>query len=168
MRLPWRSPSGSVRALGTALEDARRLAGAALPRETGGILLGYRRHGEVVVQCFLEVADEEAGPTRYRRRHEPAQAALDHELALQPPGSALGYVGEWHSHPGKAGPNRRDVRELGQSARQTRYPVALVVLFFDGASWTPLAWTAVGRRTRAARVIEVRDDGESIEGQDEP
>ncbi len=152
MRLRRQMRHRSVRVLETALANPRTLADAALPNETGGILLGHRRGQEVIVERFLEVPDEDATPTSYRRRHVEAQAALDALLAAEPPGSALGYVGEWHSHPGRAGASRRDVKQLRESADQTGAPVALMVLLADGRSWEPSAWIAIGRRTRRARV----------------
>lgn len=168
MRLPRGAQPGSVHIVDSALDEARTLAGAALPKETGGILLGHRRDGEVIVQRFLEVPDEEAGPTRYGRRYASAQAVLDVALTQLRPAFLLGYVGEWHSHPGKAGPSRQDVRELRQSARQTLHPIALIVLCFDGQSWSPGAWIARRRSSRPAEVIELLDgDSEEADRENE-
>lgn len=160
MRVRRSSRNRSVRVLSAALAEVRVIAEAAIPRETGGILLGHRGDdSEVIVRRFLEVPDEQAGPTQYRRRHAAAQAALDEVLALQPPGAVLGYVGEWHSHPGREGPNNQDVQELRECARRTRHAIALIVLSFEGQSWIPRAWAARGRRCRPVEAIEVPDKG---------
>lgn len=163
---PRRTPPAPVRIDRGALADAESLADAALPQETGGILLGDRADGVVVVRRFLEVPDEAAGTTRYQRQHGPAQEALDRILGLEPPDSLLGYVGEWHSHPGPAGPSRQDVKELRASARRLKHPVALVALCREQGSWGPRAWTAHGRRARATTVIE-SDEADSVEEGDQ-
>jgi integrative and conjugative element protein (TIGR02256 family) len=159
MRRGRRSQNWSVRVLDSALGEARTFAETALPGETGGILLGYRSERGVEVQGFLEVPDEQAGPTRYRRRHAAAQARLEAAIAGELPGSPIGYVGEWHSHPEKEGPSSRDVHELRECARQVKDHIALVVLFLDRRSWTAAAWAGKGRRCHAVAAIEIVHDG---------
>ena len=161
-------PPWPVRVPEAALTKVRTLAHAALPKETGGILIGYRTDQEVIVERFLEIPDEDATPTSYRRRHAEAQAALDGVLASEPPGSLLGYVGEWHSHPGQAGPSRKDVRQLRHGAQQVVSPVALMVLLHDGHSWEPTSFIAHGPRSRRTSVVVVPRRSMEKDGADEP
>jgi integrative and conjugative element protein (TIGR02256 family) len=157
----------SVRIDSRALAQAEALAGAALPRETGGILLGHRVDAAVIVGQLLQVPDKEARPAKYLRRHALAQQALDRVMALERPDSPLGYVGEWHSHPGDVGPSRQDVKELRASARQLKDAVALVVLCREGHSWIARAWMAQGWRTWPSATIEIIDGTRQEDRQDE-
>lgn len=156
MRIRQRRRSQVLGVLPLALEEAGALANAALPNETGGILLGYRADGKVMVERFLEVPDEPAEPTSYGRRHAAAEEALGRVLGSEPQGSPLGYVGEWHSHPLPFDPSARDLREFRRSARATSPPIALVVLAHgpsDG-SWIPRAWVALRWSIQPAEIEE--------------
>jgi integrative and conjugative element protein (TIGR02256 family) len=112
-----------------AVETIRNAAWAAVPRETGGILIGWRGGATqltVSVHTALVVEDPAAARTTYELNRDRAQTALDAYRAGQQDHN-LGYVGEWHSHPAPQPPSRQDLRSLRASARLASGPVALVV-----------------------------------------
>lgn len=99
---------------------------AALPNETGGILLGFRTPCLIVVTRTVTVADPQSSRRGYLRRYRQAQARMAIGRGDAPP--VVGYVGEWHTHPADVGPSRSDLRALAAIARLSQGPVALVVL----------------------------------------
>lgn len=109
-------------ALDTAITDGTE----ALPRETGGILLGFRTPNLIVVTRPVTVADPRSSQHGYLRRHRQAQARMAIGRGDAPP--VVGYVGEWHTHPADVGPSRTDLRALAGIARLVQGPVALIVL----------------------------------------
>lgn len=149
-------PPPTVRILRGALADATAAASRSLPRESGGILLGWREPEAIVVARIIEVTDPEAGHTTYTRSHAQAEAALQRALADSPRGGLAGYVGEWHVHPALQAPSRQDRRELRAVARRSEHAVALVVLAHDPptGSWSPVALTARSCRVRTAQISE--------------
>lgn len=144
-----------VRVAEATLSRGERLAREAVPREHGGVLLGWWEADSVaVVAELLSVPDPAAGPLRYRRRHAPAQARLD-EYLLTRDDPRCGYIGEWHSHPAPQGPSRIDRAELSALVRQTGKPVALIVLALRrGGGLTVHGLVGRPRRLRRA-VIEI-------------
>lgn len=102
----------------------------ALPRETGGILLGFRTPNLIVVTRALVVGDPSSSGRTYLRRRRRAQALLT--AACQEADAVLGYVGEWHTHPADQPPSRTDHRALGETARMASSVVALLVLAYPG------------------------------------
>jgi integrative and conjugative element protein (TIGR02256 family) len=110
-----------------ALSTATHLALAALPRETGGILVGWHEEAIVVVAGMLAVPDKKAGRRHYVRNHKHAQKVLDaHRHTCDD--DRVGYVGEWHSHPAPQPPSSVDYNALAELTRDTSDQVALVVL----------------------------------------
>ncbi|MBU8763327.1 Mov34/MPN/PAD-1 family protein [Micrococcus luteus] len=109
-------------------------ASRALPRETGGLLLGYYIASEPhIVQC-VEVPDPVATSARYRRDAATAAAALRQAVASETD-NATGYIGEWHSHPGPNGPSETDSLALRQLAVAGAHDVLLVVIARASTDW---------------------------------
>lgn len=136
-----------------ALSTATTLALAALPRETGGILVGWHEDNTVVVTDLLPVPDRSAGRRHYVRNHKRAQKVLDqHRKAC--PDNRIGYVGEWHSHPAPQPPSSVDYNALANLATNVNGQVALVVLaiHFDHHI-TPVGATA----RRAGNEVTITD-----------
>jgi len=128
----------------TALANGSELARAALPRETGGILVGWHEGDTVVVTDVLPVPDRRAGGRHYNRNHKRAQRVLDlHRKRTAD--ENVGYVGEWHSHPAPQPPSHVDLNSLADLTEATDQTVALVVfaVHSDGAV-SPVG--AAGRR----------------------
>lgn len=103
---------------------------AALPRETGGILAGFRTQDGVVVTAAVVVPDASSSGRAYLRREGRARSALEGLRADAPP--VVGYVGEWHTHPAEQPPSSTDLATLTQIAAASDDLVALLVLPFDG------------------------------------
>jgi proteasome lid subunit RPN8/RPN11 len=115
---------------GPVLAELGTAAVAALPKETGGLLLGWwdiRDDAEViVVRHAIEVPDRWATPTSWVRRPHAAWAALSRALtALSHP--LLGYVGDWHSHPETCMASGRDRASLLSTSLQYQHPVLLLI-----------------------------------------
>lgn len=111
-----------------AVRSAAVAGAAALPYETGGVLIGFRTPDLVVVTRTLCVPDPRSSPHRYRRDRRRAQAQM--AAAGINTISPMGYVGEWHTHPADFPPSRTDERALASTARSTGQPVALMVLAY--------------------------------------
>lgn len=84
----------------------RTLREAALPNETGGILVGYHdmvRKSVFIVDALPEPADSIGKPTSFVRGTE---GIVDTLLEISNrTANNVGYIGEWHSHPNGAPAN---------------------------------------------------------------
>ncbi|MFF1475389.1 Mov34/MPN/PAD-1 family protein [Streptomyces mirabilis] len=98
-----------------------------LPRETGGILLGYGEDTDIVVTHALIVDGPGASTHRYVRDDVRANVLLAAFLAQRADDDPTGYVGEWHSHPAPSGPSPTDVAAMQATAREHDSPLALLV-----------------------------------------
>ena len=127
-----------------ALNAAVEAGSAALPKETGGILLGFRIPDGLVVTRFLLVEDDSSSTHSYLRRRRPAQGQLD--AARRHAGAATGYVGDWHTHPKDVGPSRSDARSMAAACRDAGGPVVLIVLTYSGTEFAH-AHAQIARRT---------------------
>ena len=131
------------------------VADAAAPLETGGILLGYRTRHAVVVAGVAEVADYTATTTSYTMRTAQAQAVLDDVRQFFPVGSAVGYIGDWHSHPANSPPSTTDRRSHATLNRHYRKAMAGLVAVHTCDGWVPHAHLA--NRWRLARcTVEIK------------
>jgi len=106
----------------------------ALPREVGGILLGYYTVEGPRVVAAPVVPDPRATRIRYRRDAEAAGRIL---AACQQDDSTnlLGYLGEWHTHPLPIGPSSADLLSVRRLAEDGGHDVALVVLALRLLRW---------------------------------
>lgn len=119
----------------SAITTMHEAATSSLPKETGGILLGYRTNDGVSVTGAIEVKDRRATRTAYRRSRRQAMRRLAEALALEPADSAIGYVGEWHSHPAPQPPSDQDLAALAATALAAPDDIVLVVLSRHGGEW---------------------------------
>lgn len=117
-RIELRQEAYEVIASATALQ---------LPRETGGILLGYWEDANVVVTHAFVVDGQGASTHRYVRDDVAANTLLAAFLAEREGDDPTGYVGEWHSHPAPSGPSSTDVAAMQATAREHDGPIALLV-----------------------------------------
>jgi len=140
---------------------------AALPVETGGILLGYRADDDVVVTELLVVANPSASSLRYIRDDVKANELLNDWFASHPDDSLTGYVGEWHSHPGIGPASGLDLSSARATARRANGPIALLV-----CAPGPLVWldAFVLRRARFRRIsterVPIEVQNESMDSRD--
>lgn len=73
---------------------------AALPNETGGVLVGYfdlTLKMACIVDCLAAPPDSKANPVEFERGTEGLVDAIK-EISRRTVG-IVGYIGEWHSHP---------------------------------------------------------------------
>lgn len=97
----------------------RAMREAALPNETGGVLLGYfdlPLKSVCIVDCLSAPPDSKASSVAFERGIAGLSKAV--EDAARRTASVVGYIGEWHSHPKghSASPSRDDLIQLAQLA----------------------------------------------------
>jgi integrative and conjugative element protein (TIGR02256 family) len=102
------------------------IANNAMPRETGGLLLGWWNGHNVFIEDSTEVVDTNATSNSWIRHEHAAQERLDAALA-ETSASPMGYVGDWHSHPAVQGASATDLTSLKQASVQYKHPLVLVV-----------------------------------------
>jgi molybdopterin/thiamine biosynthesis adenylyltransferase/proteasome lid subunit RPN8/RPN11 len=109
-----------------AQRELRRLTAAALPNETGGVLVGCMIDERPVVTDIVEIHDDTATERHYRVPEGATANAVD---AARQRDARLGYLGEWHSHPGGSGPSALDVAAMLGAAEDsgTSEPVLVLV-----------------------------------------
>jgi integrative and conjugative element protein (TIGR02256 family) len=116
----------------------RRLRAEHLPRETGGVLLGYHdlNIGAIVVVDAMEAPpDSESTEASFERGVQGvADAAKE---AHRRTAGIVGYIGEWHSHPPgySADPSRDDLYQLAYLAIGLSHdgmPAVTVIIGEDG------------------------------------
>ncbi|WP_285249457.1 SAVED domain-containing protein [Pseudarthrobacter sp. fls2-241-R2A-168] len=98
-----------------------------LPKEAGGILLGYLESNTVVVTNALTVHSPRATSSQYVRDDLLANQLLQKFLAQRADDDPTGYIGEWHSHPAPKGPSSTDLWSIRAIARTSEGPIALIV-----------------------------------------
>lgn len=119
-----------------ALTSMERAGAAALPRETGGILAGFRSGETIVVTRALLVGDPRSTHVTYELDRERAKAVLDDLRVDAPP--VVGFVGDWHTHPRDVPPSALDLESLARSAADATDLVALLVLPYTGTRPEPV------------------------------
>lgn len=95
----------------------KQLRLAALPNETGGVLLGYHDFNVgaiVLVDALSAPSDSRASPGSFERGTEGLMKAV--QAASKRTAGIVGYVGEWHSHPPghSATPSQDDLIQLAE------------------------------------------------------
>lgn len=119
-----------------------------LPRETGGILLGYQENGTIVATHALVVEGQGTTTTRYVRDDVRANRLLKEFLEQRSEEDPAGYIGEWHSHPSPSGPSPVDHAAMRATVRVSSNPIALLVF---APSDTDTFFGLIARRQRFGR-----------------
>lgn len=138
-------PPTRINLLVDAYETIAFEAANHLPRETGGILLGYQDNGTIVATHALVVEGQGATTNRYVRDDIRADELLQEFLDQRADDDPIGYVGEWHSHPSPSGPSTVDHAAMRATAKVSSNPIALLV-FAPGA--TGAFFGLIARRQR--------------------
>lgn len=114
----------------------RERAASAVPFETGGVLLGVWAGSEPWVTAAPEVASEKPSRDLYVL---PAGVTTEVVDAHRHDDPRIGYLGEWHTHPGDSGPSSRDQRTLRRLTGDDVRPV-LAIVGCSGEGWRLKAW----------------------------
>jgi proteasome lid subunit RPN8/RPN11 len=110
----------------TAVAELIAAAQRSHPLETGGILVGVTVGGRPWVTGVIEVDSPDRGARHYRLPAGSTQPAV---RSARRRDSRLGYLGDWHSHPGDAGPSGIDLATLAvMSAKRHRFPMPTLVV----------------------------------------
>lgn len=109
-----------------AHEELLAIVEVRLPNESGGLLIGFRAGKNICIEHIVEV-DGPRGPAHYVLREAEREKALDGWRRRHPSNTLSGYVGTWHSHPGPAGPSRRDWLTFGYRSARTKDPIGMIV-----------------------------------------
>lgn len=136
----------------------------AVPRETGGLLLGYIAPASTPEEVLIEdVLGPGPGAEHTTRSFVPDSAWQQEQLAAAYEGSGriTTYLGDWHTHPrGVPAPSRRDRRTARVIARlrTSRLPRPLMLILASDADgkWTLVVYRWQGRRLEPVDV-EVLD-----------
>jgi integrative and conjugative element protein (TIGR02256 family) len=135
--------------------ETARNASKAIPRETGGILIGWRTESSIQVVGAVEVPDPFATRWHYERHHNEAEALL--EAALAESGDpAIGYVGEWHTHQAPLRHSVQDRRELRSISSLASHAMALIIVARRRRTWRLHAMTALRGSIGKARIHDLR------------
>lgn len=87
------------------VKDMETMSAAALPCETGGVLVGVKARRGIWIVGAVELADERS-PGCYTVPKGATKPAVRHAQETIDP--RVGYAGEWHSHTADFGPSSRD------------------------------------------------------------
>jgi len=109
-----------------------------LPRETGGILLGYydlNVNMVVVVDCLPAPEDSAASETMFERGIEGLSNSVQ-DASIKTAGQVR-YIGEWHSHPDgcSSNPSSHDIlqlTELASAMHDEGLPSLVLIIAEDG------------------------------------
>lgn len=145
------------------------------PLETGGVLLGYwvEEKSDVVVTHMIGPGPK-AIHKRFRfapdHRYQSAEITRIHAEHQCAQSYDIGYLGDWHTHPGScaylSGYDRATLKRIALT-QSARAPQPVMFIFGQastnrsvpgyGAPWQPAAWLAtVSRRRFRRRVIETQ------------
>ena len=131
-----------------AYETIASEAAMRLPRETGGVLLGYQENGTIVATHALVVDGQATTTNRYVRDDVRANTLLNGFLDQRADDDPTGYIGEWHSHPSPSGPSPIDHTAMRATAKLSANPIALLVFAPSG---TGQFFGLIARRQRFRR-----------------
>ena len=120
------------------LNKLNALREKGLPRETGGILLGYYDFNVnivVVVDCLPAPQDSTATETMFERGIEGLLSAV--QAASIKTAGHVRYIGEWHSHPDgcSTNPSQNDLiqlSELASAMHDEGLPSLMLIIGEDG------------------------------------
>ena len=124
------------------LEKVMAKRSEKLPSETGGVLIGtfdMQRHIIYVVDVLFSPPDSDEWPTVYVRGCQDLATEIARVQSLT--AGALGYVGEWHSHPKGygAGASPTDEEAISMLAAEMAYE-GLPALMLIAADNNEHAW----------------------------
>ena len=123
------------------LEKVRELRKAALPAETGGVLVGYHdlNEGRIYVVDALNAPADSIGTPESFERGVMGLTATVAEIERRSAGQ-IGYLGEWHSHPkgydaSESGDDIWQLFFLGDLLRREDLPALMLIVAEEDQQW---------------------------------
>jgi integrative and conjugative element protein (TIGR02256 family) len=123
------------------LDKLRALRKAALPAETGGVLVGYHdlNEGRVYVVDALDAPPDSIGTRESFERGVKGLRPRIEQIGLRS-ANQIGYLGEWHSHPQghNARESDKDVRQLlylGELLGGESLPALMLIIAENDHQW---------------------------------
>lgn len=100
--------------------------------EAGGVLIGSLRGPHIeVIDCTQPMSNDLRRRYAFDRRDAGHVVAI--HAAMRSSAGTIGYVGEWHTHPEPVpSPSGQDGANWRNLVRQTKHPLAFVILGTDG------------------------------------
>lgn len=122
-----------VRLIGDTEKTLRGLYSSAKPNETGGILVGFvdwHREAVYITRALKPPSDSSSSPFAFVRGISDVPDEVEH--IHERTGAMLGYIGEWHTHPGgEPQPSPRDLSTVGMikpNLDKARLPALLLIV----------------------------------------
>ena len=146
--------------------DLKALAETSYPFETGGILLGVVRDDLPWVTHVVEVTDLGRTRTAFEIPYGVTPAVVE---IMRSSDRRLGYLGDWHSHPGDIGPSPKDrgtLRRDGRRVKPEQLRSLLAVVRLTGDGWRIEMLADDGLSARRVSVIVTGTLGRTF--RDEP
>jgi integrative and conjugative element protein (TIGR02256 family) len=130
----------------SAREKLLQEADRTKPKETGGVLIGYRGEQDTIV--IADIVGPGPRATHMRYSFAPDHEYQEQEIAriYEASGRVRTYLGDWHSHPrGSATMSTTDRRTLRRIARtrSARQPEPLMLIISGGTRWSMTVHRAV-------------------------
>ena len=126
MQTPRTSPVEWLLIAETAMADLAAAAQRSHPLEAGGILVGVTVGDRPWVTGIIEIDSPDRGTRHYRLPSGSTQSAV---RSARRGDYRLGYLGDWHSHPGDAGASGIDLATLAvMSARRRKFPMPTLLV----------------------------------------
>jgi len=126
-----------VRLIGDTEKTLRGLFSSAKPNETGGILIGFvnwHREAVYITRALKPPSDSSSSPFAFVRGISDVPDEVEH--IHERTGAMLGYIGEWHTHPGgEPQPSPRDLSTVGMikpNLDKARLPALLLIVTDKG------------------------------------
>jgi proteasome lid subunit RPN8/RPN11 len=137
VRVSLNDPTWQVRLRAGLVEEMQKMLVEAAANETGGILVGaanMKRRIVYVTRVLPEPPDSEGSPYAFVRGTEDVPGVV--KGIEDATGGTLGYVGEWHTHPGGdrrlSKTDRKTVQTLKKTLDKVPLPTLVAVVTSDG------------------------------------
>jgi hypothetical protein len=132
-------------------DEMKQMAAAALPFETGGILVGVKARRSIWVVGAIELADERSSGHYTVPRGATKPAVRSARDTIDP---RVGYAGEWHTNTADFGPRATDRASMRAISWFVPHPGPGVPCFLLVRN-SPDGWSIHGYRARFPQLFSV-------------
>lgn len=127
------------RDLARMIVEARHFA----PKETGGVFIGYRARGEIVITDVV-LSGPNAVHDRRSYRSDPLFESNEIARIYEQSGRMHSYLGDWHSHPAGSfrlsGKDKRALRTIARSEDARAEKPIMAILAGERDDWGIGVW----------------------------